>query len=158
MIRRALLAAVFLLAALEAAPAQTATSKEVNIEADRMEIQQDNKTAIFSGNVDAKRNDVRLTTDKLVVYYEDVKQQDGSTKTEVSKLDAAGNVVIVTRSQRITGQAAKMDVKANTLTVTGNVKVVQGQTILQGPTLFVDLNTDKSQLSGGRVRGSFVPQ
>lgn len=157
MIRVLMLSLLVALAAPQA-QAQTDKGKEVIIEADQMEIIEKEHLAIFTGKVDAKRADVRLTADKLVVLYQDVKQQDGTSKSDVSKLDAMGSVTIVTRTQKITGQWAKMDVKANKLTVGGSVQVVQGQTILKGETLNVDLNTDKSQMTGGRVRGSFVPQ
>lgn len=155
---RVLMLSLLVALAAPAARAQTAPGKEVTIEADQMEIVEKEHRAVFTGKVDAKRGDVRLTADKLVVLYEDVKQPDGTTKNDVSKLDATGNVTIVTSTQRITGQEARMDVKANKLVVTGGVQVVQGQTTLKGETLNVDLNTDKSQMSGGRVKGSFVPQ
>jgi lipopolysaccharide export system protein LptA len=50
-----------------------------------------------------------------------------------------------------------MDVKANKLTVKGDAKVVEGKTVMNGQQLFVDLNTDRSEMTGGRVKGSFVP-
>ncbi len=132
--------------------------KEVNIEADQMEVLDKEKRAIFTGKVDATRGDVKLNSDKLVVTYSETQQQDGSNKTDVTFLDASGNVLIVTRRQRITGHAARMDVKANKVTVDGNVTVVQGQSVIKGPKLLVDLDTDTSQMTGGRVKGSFVPQ
>ena len=63
---------------------------------------------------------------------------------------------IVTDKQTVTGKWAKMDVKANDLTVGENVKIVQGKNILTGSKLFVDLDTNKSEMTGGRVSGSFV--
>lgn len=132
--------------------------KEVNIEADQMEVMEKEKRAVFTGNVDAKRGDVKLNSDKLVVTYSDVQQSDGTKKTDVTFLDASGNVVIVTSRQRITGQTARMDVKANKVTVDGNVVVTQGKTVLKGRQLLVDLDTNTSQMTGGRVKGSFVPQ
>ncbi len=159
MIRILMTTALLALMAPAAIAAQTApASKEVTIEADQMEIVEKEHRAVFTGKVDAKRADVHLNADRLQVLYEDVKQPDGTSKNDVSKLEATGNVIIVTSSQKITGQTAKMDVKANTLLVTGGVQVVQGQTILKGEMFNVDLNTDKSQMTGGRVRGSFVPQ
>jgi lipopolysaccharide export system protein LptA len=158
MIRRLLIAGILVVVAGPLALAQTAKKKEVTVESDQMEIFESEKRAVFTGKVNARRDDARLTADRLVVLYEDVKQQDGTSKTEVAKLDATGNILIVTNTQKITGQWAKMDVKANKLTVGGNVKVVQGQTILTGETLNVDLDTNKTQMTGGRVKGSFVPQ
>lgn len=133
------------------------TEKDVDIEADSMQVLEDEQQAVFTGNVDATRGTVRLNSDKLVVHYKEKPRDDGTKKTEVTHLDANGNVVIVTRNQRITGQWAKMNVTANELTVGGNVVVVQGKTIVKGKKLFVDLDTNKSEMTGGRVKGSFVP-
>jgi lipopolysaccharide export system protein LptA len=133
------------------------TPKAVDIEANEMEIIDADKRAIFRGTVIAKREDVTLTCQNLVVDYAAVKQPDGSDKTDVTNLDGTGNIKIVTKTQTITGANVKMDVKANTLTVTGDVKVLQGSTRLSGQKLFVNLTTNKSQMSGGRVKGSFIP-
>lgn len=157
--RLALIAALLVpLAAVGPAAAQSPKSKEVIIEADRMEIIEAEKRAIFTGKVDAKREDVHLTCNRLVAVYSEVKQSDGSTKNEVTHLEAEGSVTIVTKNQTITGEWAKMDVEADKLIVGGKVKVVQGQTILEGELLNVDLQADKSEMTGGRVKGSFVPK
>ncbi len=131
--------------------------REVDIEANQMQVFEDDRKAIFTGNVDARRGTVKLKCDKLIVHYIEAKKQDGSKKTEVTHLDATGHVVIITKNQRITGSWAKMDVKANQVNVGGNVVVVQGKTIIKGKKLFVDLDKNISQFTGGRVKGSFVP-
>ncbi len=78
-------------------------------------------------------------------------------KTEVTTLDAKGAVKIVTERQTVTGDWAKMDVKANKVTVGGNVRCVQGSSVISGQQLLVDLNKNVSEMTGGRVKGSFVP-
>jgi lipopolysaccharide export system protein LptA len=153
------------------------TPQNVDIEADTMEILDEQKKAVFKGNVSAVRSDVTLKCDTLVVTYtetatapaaktEGEAQPAASTgnqdagddkKTEVTFLDADGNVVIITNRQTVTGKTAHMDVKANKLWVKGGTKVVQGKTIMNGEQLFVDLKTNKSEMTGGRVKGSFVP-
>jgi lipopolysaccharide export system protein LptA len=138
--------------------AETKGPKDVDIEANEMEVLDAEKKAIFTGKVVGKRGTVTLNCDKLVVSYVEAQQQDGTKKTEVTFLDATGSVVIVTTKQTITGDWAKMDVKKNDLTVGGKVKVVQGKTVISGAKLFVDLDTNRSEMTGGRVRGSFVPQ
>ena len=50
-----------------------------------------------------------------------------------------------------------MDVKANKVNIGGNVVVKQGKTIIKGQKLFVDLDKNISEMSGGRVKGSFIP-
>jgi lipopolysaccharide export system protein LptA len=131
--------------------------REVNIEADRMEVMDQQKRAIFIGNVDAHRGDIVFKTDKLIADYAETTRESGEKDTEVTFLEAAGNVVIETTQQRITGTWAKMDVKSNQVTVGGNVVVTQGSTVLHGQQLFVDLDKNTSEMTGGRVRGRFVP-
>ena len=128
---------------------------EVNIEADRMEVLDQEKRAIFIGNVDAQRGNIAFKTDRLVANYEETAGETGGT--DVTTLEATGAVVIETPEQRITGAWAKMDVKANQVTVGGDVVVTQGTTVLRGEQLFVDLNKDTSEMTGGRVKGRFVP-
>ena len=72
-------------------------------------------------------------------------------------LVATGDVIIITRTQKITGDKALIDVKANTLTVEGNVVVVQGSSVVKGTKLLVDLTNNRSQMTGGRVKGLFTP-
>jgi lipopolysaccharide export system protein LptA len=140
-----------------AAAAESKSDKAVDIESNEMEILDDKKMAIFTGKVNARRGDVKLNCDKLEVNYAEAEQPDGSKKTDVTNLYATGNVVIVTSKQTVTGQWARMDVKTNTINIGGRVKVVQGKTVLTGEKLFVDLDKNKSEMSGGRVRGTFSP-
>jgi len=130
---------------------------EVNIEADRMEVLDQESRAIFIGNVDAKRGNIAFKTDRLVADYEETAGQSGEGGTNVTFLEATGAVVIETAQQRITGAWAKMDVKSNQVTVGGNVVVTQGSTVLRGEQLVVDLDKDTSEMTGGRVKGRFVP-
>ena len=72
-----------------------------------MEILDAEKKAIFRGNVDATRGTTNLKADRLAVAYADVKQPDGTTKTDATDLDAKGNVTIKTPRETITGDWAK---------------------------------------------------
>ena len=122
-----------------------------------MEVLDQEKRAVFIGNVDAKRGEIAFKTDKLVADYEESAGASGDTGTSVTFLEATGAVVIETPEQRITGSWAKMDVRSNQVTVGGNVVVTQGSTVLRGEQLFVDLNKDTSEMTGGRVKVRFVP-
>jgi lipopolysaccharide export system protein LptA len=160
MMRNGLRAAVFLAGVALGAGAGLAAGP-VDVEANTMEIIDANKQAIFKGSVVASRTGETMKADEMVVDYAEEKQKDGSSKTEVSTLNAKGNVTIVTKTQTVTGDAAIMDVKANKLVVTGNVTVVQGKTILTGQKMNVDLDTNRTLMTstpGGRVRGRFVPK
>ena len=155
-------AAAVLLQIAVPAIAQTAAEPkapvQVDIEANQMEILESNKKAVFRGSVDATRGDTNLKADELTVLYAEVKQPDGSTKTDATDLDAKGKVTIKTARETITGDWAKFNVQENKLVMGGNVKLVQGSTVLTGKELRADLDTEKIEMSGGRVKGSFLPK
>ena len=81
--------------------------------------------------------------------------------TDVTWLETkGGGVRIQTSSQTITGDRMKMNVKANTAVVTGNVTVTQGTSVVKGQKLNVNLNTNESKFTGGqgaRVKFTFDP-
>ena len=137
---------------------ETADPKAVDVESNEMEIFDAEKKAIFRGAVDATRGTTNLKADTLTVTYAEVKQVDGTSKTDATDLDAKGNVTIKTPREIITGDWAKFNPQTNKLVVGGAVKLVQGATVLTGNELRADLNTDKIQMTGGRVKGSFLPK
>lgn len=171
-------AALFLFAAApalaqeEAAPAAKAETKAetkanakanpaptpVDIVSNEMEILDKEKKAVFRGAVDATKGTTNIKSDTLTVTYADVKQPDGTTKTDATDIDAQGNVTITTPKEVITGDWAKYDPRTEKLTVGGTVKLVQGTTVLQGNELVSDLKTSRTQMKGGRVKGSFLPK
>jgi lipopolysaccharide export system protein LptA len=157
-LRAASLAVVAGLAAASIAPLQPLaqqTKGKVDIEADSMELFDEKNEAIFRGNVRAVRSDVKLWSKTLLVKF----RKDEAGKTEVTWLqtDDTG-VKIQTKTQIIDGDWMTMDVKANTAVVGGNVTVKQGTSVVKGSKLDVDLNTNESKFSGGRVKGSFLPE
>lgn len=158
MIRRAFhlaaIAAVAAVIGLSPAAAQSGKSKrQVDVEADSMELFDDKSMAVFSGNVVARQGDTMLRATSVSVFY--AKGQDG--KTDVTRLEAKGGVNVTTPTQNVTGDWLKMNVRANTAVVGGNVTVKQGTSVVRGSQLNMDLNTNRSQITGGRVRGSFLP-
>jgi lipopolysaccharide export system protein LptA len=137
---------------------QAAAPVPVDISANEMEILDADKKAIFRGAVDATRGTTNLKADTLTVTYAEVKQPDGTTKTDATDLDARGNVTITTARETITGDWARFNPQANSLVVGGTVSVVQGATKLSGGELRADLNSGKIEMTGGRVKGSFLPK
>jgi lipopolysaccharide export system protein LptA len=157
MMRIAGLAAVVVLQTAPAALAQDAGSGAVDIEASEMEILETDKRAIFRGDVVAKRPGDTIRCAEMIVNYVDVKQADGTSSTEVDTLDCKSAVTIVTSTQTITGNLANFQLRKDLLLVTGDVKVVQGKTVIRGPRLTVDLKSKRTKMEGGRVKGRFVP-
>jgi lipopolysaccharide export system protein LptA len=157
---KAMLMGAVLLAAsyLQSGLANAETDTNVNISADEMEVFDTERQTVFRGNVVAAQSGQQIQADQMIVTNVDVKQDDGSTKSTPDLLDAKGHVTITSKGQVITGDASLYRVRANTMTVTGNVTIVQGKNVIKGQKLDLDLKTNHMQMTGGRVQGSFVPK
>jgi lipopolysaccharide export system protein LptA len=147
----------------------------VHIEAATLEVRDKQKEATFSGDVRVKQGDTGLRCKSLVVFYEQDGEAAGQSKTlqaatpgpggeqRIKRLEARGGVVVTQKEQTATGDLGIFDMKSNTVTLTGNpVVMTQGQNVLRGEKLVVDLTSGVSRVESnkggqGRVQGLFQP-
>ena len=139
----------------------------VKIEASRLEVRDKDKVATFSGNVKVVQGDTTMHCKVLVVFYEKKDEAQGAPagsqpgapmpaaapgpagSSQISRLEAKGNVVVTQKDQTATGDAGLFDMRSNTVTMTGNVLVSQGTNVLRGEKLVVDLTTGVSRVDAG---------
>jgi len=128
----------------------------IAIEAARLEVRDKSKVATFSGNVKVVQGDTTLRCKTLVVFYED-QATPGAAKAaspgpggsqQISRLEARGAVVVTQKDQTATGDLGLFEMRTNTVTLSGNVVVSQGQNVVQGEKLIVDLTTGVSRVDG----------
>lgn len=120
----------------------------VEITADSLSIDQDSGTAVFIGNVVAGQGDVRLTSQRMLVNYND---QSG----DISSLSATGGVTFVTDTEAAESETADYDLDAGTLVMSGDVLLTQGSSVIAADLMTVDLDTGAAQMQG-RVRTIFT--
>ncbi len=150
---RQLLAALVVSSALVVAPAVAQNAKNpINITADNFVIDESVSLATFTGKVVLVRKDLTLWADKVVVDY------GAGGPSDIKSFVATGKVRIKTSEQDATGDRADYDPRKETLRMTGNVMVVNASSTVGSADLVVDLNTNKSTFSGGRVTGVFTPK
>jgi lipopolysaccharide export system protein LptA len=149
-------------------------NQPVHIEASTLEVRDKDKVATFSGNVKVTQGDTGLRCKSLVVFYE--QDGEGADKSKsvavadpgpggqqrIKKLEARGGVVVTQKEQTATGDLGLFDMQNNTVTLTGNVVMTQGQNVLRGDKLVVDLTNGVSRVESGkngqgRVQGLFQP-
>ena len=65
-------------------------------------------------------------------------------------MEAHGSVVVTQKDQVATGDLGIFEVKLNVVTLIGNVTMTQGQNVIRGQKLTVDLNTNVSRVESGR--------
>jgi lipopolysaccharide export system protein LptA len=136
-------------------------NQPVQIEAASLEVRDKDKVATFSGSVKVVQGDTVMRCRSLVVYYEQQAQQPGAPamkaaapgpggSSSISRLEALGGVTVNQKDQTATGDKALFDMKANTVTLSGNVVVSQGQNVMRGDRLVVDLTTGVSNVHSGK--------
>lgn len=145
------------------------SKKPIDIESDRLEVDDKKHTAIFVGNVSATQGDNNLKAPRLEVFYESANQAQAAGKGggqasktakpvknttaaapgdpmasgQIRLIHASGGKVVVTSTkdrQEATGDDAIYDVKAQQITLTGKEVVVsQGLNKVKGTKLIIDL-------------------
>ncbi|MGN6463020.1 MAG: LptA/OstA family protein [Pseudolabrys sp.] len=155
----------------------------VQIEAATLEVREKEKQATFSGNVKVTQGDTGLRAKSLVVFYEDNRDNGGKSDSkdsgknantgqmtqatpgpngqqQIKRLEAKGGVIVTQKDQTVTGDIGVFDMRTNTVTMSGNVVMTQGQNVLRGDRLMVDLGSGVSRVESGksgngRVQGLF---
>ncbi len=120
----------------------------IKIEADALEVLDDKKIAIFTGNVKVIQGKFQLISKKLKVTYSRGAggKKEKSEAAGIKRIDATGKVAITTPdNQSATADWAKFDVLAKIVTIGGNVILSQSGNVMRGDTLVINLNTGRSK-------------
>ncbi len=152
----------------------------IDVTADSLDKYDDQHLVIYTGNVEAVQNGARLVCDKLNVYFNAAAApaQPAGAKPPPKAASAAGagdgfgsikqivsdgHVFYVTQTQTARGEHAVYDAEPDTITMTGHVVVVQGQNVLKGDKMVIDVKSGHTQVFSDavgrnkpdRVRGVF---
>lgn len=148
---RRTLGLVLLASLLTVGPA-AAQDGPVKITADKFVVDEAAGVATFTGKVIVTRRDMTVWAPKVVVDYGE------GGPSNIKSFVATGGVRIKTDSQDATGDRAIYDPTAQTLRITGNVMVINASSTVGGADLVIDLASNTTVFSGGRVTGVFTPQ
>lgn len=130
-------------------------SQPVEVTADDLAVNQADGSAEFSGNVLIVQGVMRLSADKVLVIYKTA--DDGERKTGIERLEATGNVVLVSGPDAAEAQRAEYSIDSGTIVMTGNVLVNQAGGTLASNRLEVNLTTGTARMAG-RVKTILNPQ
>lgn len=125
-------------------------SAPVEVAADALSVDQATGKAVFSGNVQISQGEMRLQAATVTVTYAE------GDRRRIRALEAEGDVTLVSGPDAAEAAHASYDVEAGRVTLTGDVLISQGQNVLTGQTVTVDLETGSAQVEG-RVRSILQP-
>jgi lipopolysaccharide export system protein LptA len=149
--------------------------KPIDIESDRLEVDDKKHIAIFIGSVSATQGDYNLKAPRLEVTYENASQASPADKAaaaskplkpvkapaestsgdplssgQIKIIHALGGTVVITSKkdqQEAIGEDAVYDVKAQKVTITGKkVILMQNKNVVEGKKLLINLATGQATL------------
>ncbi|HVY42282.1 MAG TPA: LPS export ABC transporter periplasmic protein LptC [Hyphomicrobiaceae bacterium] len=128
----------------------------IDVEADTLDVLDQDKVAVFKGSVRAKQADFVIRCAEMTAHYTGQTGLSsapaagkGETRepSQLTKINARQKVVITSGDGRTaTGDWADFDVKTNMAVVGGKVVVSQGKSVIEGTKLFIDMNTGQSRI------------
>lgn len=165
-----LMIALTLIAASSSATAQDAVqnrlsglklsgNQPIQIESDRLEVDEGNRKATFIGNVSVVQGPTMMKASRMTVFYADQGGAQPATapggNPNIDRLEVDGTILLKSDKQTATGERGTFDMKTEVLTLSGKrVVLSEGENVMTGCKLTVQMRTGQAQFEscGGRVK------
>jgi lipopolysaccharide export system protein LptA len=156
----------------------TSSKEPISIDADKLVYYDKEHKAIYSGNVVVIQGDTKMTCSTMTVFLDRSPSQNGapapaapqptagkdnaSQDSGIRRLEAAGPVTVVSKTQVATGDNGSYDKLENKVQLIGHVTLSDGQNVTKGDKLTYDLKSGQATIDtagskSGRVHGQFTP-
>ena len=98
----------------------------------------------FSGNVEILYKEFKIKSEFLKAT-----QNKNTSKKQISLIEASGNVSISNNKDiNASGDSLTFNVKDQFILIEGNVEVIQGDSVIKGKRVYVDLLTENIEFDG----------
>ena len=128
---------------------------------DGVRIHQSGQTITALTHVRVRQLDRQIASDKMTLFYYAPRQ---NPENRVQKIQAEGQVVATTPTQKMTGDYGEYNPETGLITMTGNVVLSQGSSLAYADTATLDMKTGVSSLTpdvkqdkNKRITGTLVP-
>ncbi len=157
----------------------TSSKEPISIDADKLVYFDKEQKAVYSGNVVVIQGDTKMTCSVMTVYLDKSPtpaanaaqatpaaagdaQQAPSQGSGIKRLEAAGPVTVVSKTQVATGDSGVYDKTDDKVFLIGHVTLTDGQNVTKGDKLTYDLKSGQAIIDtaggkSGRVHGQFTP-
>ena len=114
------------------------TSADTNgtvITSTQLSFDQRKRTAVFEENVVVTDREIKIMSDRLSVFF--------TEDNKVDRIEADGQVTIMRKDLKATGEKATYDIKEGKMQLTGNPRIQRDQDTLTGETVTLWRNTQR---------------
>jgi lipopolysaccharide export system protein LptA len=143
---------------------QKADAGAIVIKSQSLEVDNQKRIVVFSGQVDAKKDDMTINCEKMIVYYIDqsAEKESGKTDVRIDKIVATGKVKI-SRPDGALAMSEKAVYYENDekVVLTGRPVVKQGNDFVEGSRITLYLKEKRSTVEGSekeKVRAVLHPR
>jgi lipopolysaccharide export system protein LptA len=139
------------------------SSTPIQIEADRLEVRDVEKLAIYSGHVRVLQGETLMQAPELRVFYKGDSTPGAGTGSgpvagsQVTRIEAGPGVTVRSRDQVASADRAIFEMAKDLITMEGNVVLTQGTSVVRGERLIVNVKTKEGRIEGGRVQTLITP-
>ncbi len=134
----------------EKAVSHAETSETIVIESNSFEIDNKHNIITFTGDVDAKKDQFMLQCQKMLVYYKNPPNQEGTETKDVSidKIIATGGVKIQRPDGEAMADKAVYHQDDEKVVLSGKPIIKRGNDIVEGKTITLFLQENRSIVEG----------
>jgi lipopolysaccharide export system protein LptA len=136
-------------------------NKPIQIEADKLEIHEQDKQALFDGKVKVVQGTTTLNADHMIVFYKGDSTAVTSGKGDIDRIEVNGSVTVFSGDQTARGDKGSFDMLSELLVLTGKqVVLTAGNNVSTGCKLTVEMKNGLARLEscGKRIQMSIDPQ
>ena len=112
-------------------------SNELKVTSENLEVDRENRISVFSGDVYAYNKDIRIWSERLIVKFD-------NTKNEIEQLNAEYSVKIIKEEITATGDIGVYYPKSEKLNLFGNVEVIEKNNYVKCDELYLDIKNSTS--------------
>ena len=112
-------------------------SNELKVTSENLEVDRENRISVFLGDVYAYNEDIKIWSDKLIVKFD-------NEKNEIEELNAENSVKIIKEKITATGDIGVYYPKSEKLNLFGNVEVIEKNNYVKCDELYLDIKNSTS--------------
>lgn len=136
-------------------------NKPIQIESDKLEIREQEKRAIFTGNVKVAQGATTLRAGYMIVYYKAEGGSVSSGKADIDRIEVSKKVLLSSGAQNASADTGVFNMKSEILVLEGEKVVLsEGSNVFTGCKLTVLMKSEQAKLEscGGRVKIQLDPK
>ena len=127
-------------------------ANELKINSDKLDVDRNSKISIFSGNVYAHNEDIKIWSEKLIIKF-------NIEDNEIKEIEAENNVKVISQGITATGEKGIYHPDKDIINIYGNVEVSENDNFVTCDELFLDIKNSTSIMkskSSNRVKAFII--